>query len=145
LCIPDVIKSISTSPSWQCCKLQERFFGQLEKFVFTLKNKLIFRQYLNKILKLSSFSNFVFQKFKFSKMIALSAFVNTGTKCIHFYDHSEKYILTPIFKQPEIWPVCNIARSGGMFLSLPIQDGWWLDRLPSRRHFKLIAATQCTF
>jgi hypothetical protein len=36
----------------------------------------MFRQNLNKILKLSSFSNFVLQKFKFSKMIALPAFVN---------------------------------------------------------------------
>jgi hypothetical protein len=36
-------------------------------------------------------------------------------------------ILTPIFKQPEIQPVCNIACTAGMFLSLPILGGWWLD------------------
>jgi hypothetical protein len=54
-------------------------------------------------------------------------------------------ILTPIFKQPEIWPFCNIARTAGLFLSLPILGGWWLDGLPARRHFKLIAAIQCTF
>jgi hypothetical protein len=36
-------------------------------------------------------------------------------------------ILTPIFKQPEIWTVCNIARTAGTFLSLPIQGGWGLD------------------
>jgi len=54
-------------------------------------------------------------------------------------------ILTPIFKQPEIRPVCNIARTAGTFLSLRILGGWWLDRLPARRHFKLIAAIQCTF
>jgi hypothetical protein len=28
--------------------------------------------------------------------------------------------LTPIFKQPEIRPLCNIARTAGTFLSLPI-------------------------
>jgi hypothetical protein len=36
-------------------------------------------------------------------------------------------ILTPIFKQPEIRPVCNIAHTAGTFLSLPILGGWWLD------------------
>jgi hypothetical protein len=36
-------------------------------------------------------------------------------------------ILTPIFKQPEIRPVCNIARTADTFLSLPILGGWWLD------------------
>jgi hypothetical protein len=39
----------------------------------------------------------------------------------------KKYILTPFLKQPDIRPVCNIASTGGMFLSLPIQGGWWLD------------------
>jgi hypothetical protein len=32
-----------------------------------------------------------------------------------------------------------------MFLLLHILGGWWLDRLPYRRHFKLIAAIQCIF
>ncbi len=77
---------------------------------------------MNKILKLSSFSSFVLQKFKFSKRVALPAFVNTWTNCIHFYDDLEKYIFNPFIKQPEIRPVCNIACTGGMFLSLPIQD-----------------------
>jgi len=45
-----------------------------------------------------------------------------------------------LFKQPEIRPISNIARPGGMFLPLPILGGWWLDRLPYRGHFKLIAA-----
>jgi hypothetical protein len=36
-------------------------------------------------------------------------------------------LLTPIFKQPEIRPVCNIARTAGTFLSLPILGGWWID------------------
>jgi hypothetical protein len=36
-------------------------------------------------------------------------------------------ILTPIFKQPEIRPVCNIARTARTFLSLPFLGGWWLD------------------
>jgi hypothetical protein len=49
------------------------------------------------------------------------------------------------FKQPEIRPVCNIACTASTFLSLPILGGRWLDRLPARRHFKLIAAIQCTF
>ncbi len=34
-------------------------------------------------------------------------------------------ILTPIFNQPEIRPVCNIARTAGTFLSLPILGGTW--------------------
>jgi hypothetical protein len=36
-------------------------------------------------------------------------------------------ILKPIFKQPEIQPVRNIARTAGTFLYLPILGGWWLD------------------
>jgi hypothetical protein len=44
----------------------------------------------------------------------------------------------------EIRLVCNIARTGGTFLSLPIQAAW-LDRLPSRRRYTLISANQCTF
>jgi hypothetical protein len=109
----------------------------------------MFRQNLNKILKLSSFSNFVLQKFKFSKMIALPAFVNTVyeqiANILKFIWKKVCYFDTLFFKQSEIRPVCNIACSAGTFLSLPILGGWWLDLLPARRHFKLIAAIQCTF
>ncbi len=45
----------------------------------------------------------------------------------------------------EIWSISNIARPGGMFLPLPILSRRWQDRLPCRRHLKLIDAIQCTF
>jgi hypothetical protein len=45
----------------------------------------------------------------------------------------------------KIWPVGNIAWSGGMFIFMAILGGWGLDQLPSGGQFKLVAATQCIF
>ncbi len=86
------------------------------------------------------------QKLKFFKIIALPAILTYEHIAYILIIIWKRYtILTPIFMQPEIRLVCNSARTSSTFLSLPSQGGWWLDRLPDRRQFKLIAATQCTF
>jgi hypothetical protein len=87
------------------------------------------RQYLNKILKLSSFSNFVLQKFKFFQNDSFTSICKHMKKLQTFLCFfGKRYaILTPLFKQPEIRPVCNIARTAHTFLSLPTLGGWWLD------------------
>jgi hypothetical protein len=109
----------------------------------------MFWQYLNKFLKLSSFSNFVLQKFKFSKMNKLQTFLCSFGK---------RYaILIPIFKQPEIQPVCNIhvdivdihvdivgplpvATCGSRYLFTVVdRSSRWLEALPMR----YIAAASC--
>jgi hypothetical protein len=54
-----VIKFTWTSPLRQCCKLQQRLFGQLGKnHVYSSKNKIVFRKYIGtNVLKI----NFIFK------------------------------------------------------------------------------------
>jgi len=71
--------------------------------------------------------------------------INTYTKCKQFANNFEKsgflqYSYFFLFKQSEIQPISNIACPGRLFIPLPILGGWWLDQLPYRGHFKLIAA-----
>jgi len=149
--VPGGIKFIWTSPLRQCCKLQQRFPSQIgKKCLQSCTKKNLVRKYCSKIfLNEVHFLN-KFYKPKFSKMNAMFKNINKKTKYNIFWNNFEKSVLFQVshiflLKQPEIRPISNIARLGGMFLLLHILGGWWLDRLPYRRHFKLIAAIQCTF
>jgi hypothetical protein len=51
---------------------------------------------------------------------------------------------TFLFKQPKIQLAGNFARPCGVFLFHGILGGWGQDKLPTRRQFQLISATQCT-